>query len=266
MLQFFIAAIIILSGHHFLTGLTQSDREKIYVSTDQVERLIALYTIEAGTQPTPEGLAAMITNHVREQALVKEARRLGLDQSDTVIERRLAQKMTFILEDSAAPAQPDDAELEAWFTAHPDKFRTADTVSFNHVFFAGSDPETINNIQRALGTDDTDAWRQTGDPFMLQRSYIKIPVREVARLFGTDFAGEIASLSTSPVWTGPVKSAFGQHLVRITGREASSLPPFEQVKSVVRNDFIDVKRREANATAINDVVARYQVEIEGLPE
>ena len=117
-----------------------------------------------------------------------------------------------------------------------------------------------------LGTDDTDAWRQTGDPFMLQRSYIKIPVREVARLFGTDFAGEIASLSTSPVWTGPVKSAFGQHLVRITGREASSLPPFEQVKSVVRNDFIDVKRREANATAINDVVARYQVEIEGLPE
>lgn len=266
MLHFFIAAIIILTGHHFLVGLTPSEREKIHISAEQVDRLIALYTIEAGTQPTPDGLAAMISDHVREQALAREARRLGLDQNDIVIERRLAQKMTFILEDSAPLAEPDDAELAAWFEAHPEKFKTADTISFDHIFFTAADPDTIRDIGQTLGHGESGAWLQTGDPFMLQRSYINIPVREVARLFGTGFARDIAPLSASPAWTGPVSSAFGQHLIRVTGREAASLPPFEHVRTAVRNDFIDVRRREANVAAINEVVASYPVDIEGLPE
>ena len=64
--------------------------------------------------PTAEELKGLIDDHVKEEILSREAIKLGLDQNDTIIRRRLRQKMEFLAEDFAATAEPTDAELEAY--------------------------------------------------------------------------------------------------------------------------------------------------------
>ena len=56
--------------------------------------------------PTEQELAGLVEETVKETILYREALRLGLDRDDTIVRRRLAQKMTFMLEDSAAVALP----------------------------------------------------------------------------------------------------------------------------------------------------------------
>ena len=47
---------------------------------------------------------------------------LGLDRDDTVIRRRLRQKLEFISDDLAAQTVPTDEDLKAYLAAHPDQF------------------------------------------------------------------------------------------------------------------------------------------------
>jgi transposase-like protein len=73
--------------------------------------------------PTPEEFQAMVENNVREEVLYREALAMGLDKDDTIVKRRMAQKMQFLAEDVAAAYQPTTAELQAWYEKNSDKFK-----------------------------------------------------------------------------------------------------------------------------------------------
>jgi hypothetical protein len=78
---------------------------------------------------------ALAVDYVREEALVREARAMGLDQGDYVIRRRLVQKMLYLMDDTATETfNPSPAELQRYFLAHQDAYRSAPTVTFTHVF------------------------------------------------------------------------------------------------------------------------------------
>ena len=59
---------------------------------------------------------------------------MGLDRDDTIIRRRLRQKLEFLTEDMVASNPPTDAELQAWMTQHPESFRTEPQVAFRQVY------------------------------------------------------------------------------------------------------------------------------------
>jgi len=66
----------------------------------------------------------------------REAMALGLDRDDTVIRRRLRQKLEFVAEDTFDAAPATEAELQAWLDAHPDAFRTDAQVAFRQVYLS----------------------------------------------------------------------------------------------------------------------------------
>ena len=84
--------------------------------------------------PTPQELDAMVADYVREDVLVREALALGLDRDDTIVRRRLRQKMEFISEEAAGLLQPTDQELTGYLEAHPDAFRSEAVFTFTQVF------------------------------------------------------------------------------------------------------------------------------------
>ena len=69
---------------------------------------------------------------------MREAMRLGLDQNDTIIRRRLRQKMEFLNDSEVQAQSPTTTDLRAYFDANPDQFREDARVSFQQVFL---DPE-----------------------------------------------------------------------------------------------------------------------------
>ncbi len=263
--HFVIAATVIFVGHSVLVQRRSAAETTIVVTETDLERFAALYASEAGALPTAQDMRAIIADHVREQALAREARRLGLDQGDTIVDRRLAQKMTFLVSDLTEPAEPSEAVLRAWFEARRTDYTMRPRLTFAHVYFREAGDPAIAAVRAALNGADPPDWRGRGQPFMLQRQYGDIGLREVERLFGSGFAQAMAQLSPTSEWQGPVRSALGAHLVRLNARTPSRTPKFEEVRDDVAADWAEAERRRLNAAAIEEIVSRYEVEIEGQP-
>jgi peptidyl-prolyl cis-trans isomerase C len=258
----FVLATVLIFGAYAVLNSGQRGGDTIYVSKADMERMAQLYAVEANASPSDADLEAMIVDHVRQEALVREAKSLGLDQGDTVVERRLAQKMTFMLADMADTAAPAEGMLKDWYAQHPERFVQPPLISFQHVYFRGQPADILTELQSA----DGNAWQSFGDPFILQRAYADLPPREVTRLFGGAFAATLFETADTPNWFGPISSAYGAHFVRILSRSEAAQPPFETVKADVLADWSEYDRRDQNDAAVAAIISKYNVEIEGLTE
>src|SRR4029077_11838515 len=84
--------------------------------------------------PTREELEGLIRDRVREEVYYRQAVAMGLDRDDTIIRRRLQQKLEFVTDDVAAVAEPTDAELSAYLQRHADIFRIDRRFTFTQVY------------------------------------------------------------------------------------------------------------------------------------
>jgi len=115
-------------------GPAEEDPFRIVVSTADVERLSTLWQRQWQRPPTSEELQGAIDQHVREEIYFREALALGLDREDTIVRRRMAQKMRFISEDLATAAEPTEGELTSFLEQNEERYRTPGEVSFIHVY------------------------------------------------------------------------------------------------------------------------------------
>jgi peptidyl-prolyl cis-trans isomerase C len=223
----------------------------------------------------PKDRQALIDGYVQEEALVREAHALGMDQGDYVIRRRLVQKMMYLMDDAAtANFAPSDADLQRYFLGHQDAYRAPATVTFTHVFVdnevshPGGAQKAAEALQRTLELKrakfaDAPAY---GDRFAYLQNYVERTSDFVGSQFGPAFAAEVARLHPSEHWQGPVRSDYGWHLVLLTERKPSAAPRFadvkEQVKDDLMRDTIAANRRKAMA----DLVGRFHVELKNLPK
>ena len=143
---------------------------RIEVTAAIIERLCAAYERQFGQPPDVNELREQVTAHIREEVLCREALAIGLDRDDTIVRRRLAQKMEFLANDIAIAAQPTDAELREFFTKNSARYAKPGRVSFQHVYFSGekrgasADPAAREALAAlAKGASD----ETTGDPFLL---------------------------------------------------------------------------------------------------
>ena len=246
---------------------SQTDRQ-IIVSTQQIEQLSMLWPQQWRRPPTEQELTGLIESRIREEILYREAQALGLDRDDTVIRRRLAQKIEMLAQDLATQGDPSDAELETFFREHPDTFEVPSRVTFEHVYVSrdtrgSAADDAAMGILEALrkGADPT----EQGDRFMLQRQYLRKQPDEVARHFGNRFAAEVIELPTGQ-WVGPVESGYGIHLVYVEALEEPYLPSFEDSKDDIRNEYLSFKRREMDELFYSKLREGYEVVVEDLSE
>jgi hypothetical protein len=235
---------------------------EIVVTERDVARIDALWQRQWRRAPTPEELRSLVDDHVREELFYREALRLGLDEDDTVIRRRLAQKVAFVSEDRAVPAQAPRAELEDFFAAHAERYRRPARISLRQVPFTNPDAEAsaIAALDRLPELDEAEL-AAIGDASMLPRRIASWTRREVAAEFGRGF---LDGLDTTAVgrWQGPIRSAFGFHAVRLDAFEPERAATLESASREVERDWLDARRREANEAFYAELLERYRVRID----
>src|SRR5262245_40954641 len=101
-------------------GVEQS--KQIRLTIDDLSQMVLVFQSQWRRDPTPEELRALVEDKVQEEVLYREAIALGIDKDDTIVKRRMAQKMQFLAEDVAAAREPAPKELEIWFKANRDQF------------------------------------------------------------------------------------------------------------------------------------------------
>ena len=262
--QFLVLGALFFGLYAMVRDQGDQDDRKIVISARQVEQLSALWQKQWRRPPTEQELTGLINSFVREEVLYREAKSLGLDRDDTVIRRRLAQKIEFLAQDLATQDEPSDVELETFFQEQPDIFREPPRVTFNHVYVsrdsrgAAADSDAAEILEALRGGSDPS---QQGDRFMLQRRYVRKSPDEVARHFGSRFAAEIIELPADE-WVGPVESGYGIHLVFVESLEEAYLPEFEEVKQQIRDEYFSFRRREVDELFYSKLREGYEVVIE----
>ena len=239
------------------------ESQTIVVTAAQQEQMAELWAAQAGRAPTEAERRSLVADHVREEMLVREAKRLRLDQNDVIVRRRLAQKLTFIAEDVAALVPAEEAELRRHYAANPERYATPAVVSFSHIYFSPDQRANASaEAAAALAALVPEAWRTTGDPFLLGRSYRYASAARVRQDFGEAFAAALLAVPADSTWRGPVESAYGFHLVRVDARQAASAPTYEAVAERVVADYDAERRAEANRAYFEELQAQYTVIVE----
>lgn len=240
----------------------------VIVTEGELQRMADIWASEAGRAPTRDDIEAILAEYVREEVLFREAERLGLGVGDTVVRRRLAQKMRFLIEESDPPNAPTEAELREAYEAAPEEYAEPARVSFIHVPFSfspGGDTraEEISASLTALRNDEAN-WRAIGDPFMLSRRYERATHADLTRLFGDRFADAVF-LEASGKWSGPIRSRLAEHLVRIEELTPGHVPEFERVRDKVATAETEARWRSANEAALAKLMKRYTIILDEAP-
>lgn len=254
-----VAFLVAGAGIFILTDWLGEDDipYRVEVLPQDIQRLSDQWSMQMRRPPTNQELDGLIAQFIKEEIYYREAQRLGLDRNDTIVRRRMVQKLTFLTEDIATATPLDEAQLEEYYNTHLDDYRLPERVSFRHRYFSSDRRANAQqDAKAALDRDDS-----AGDPFMLQREYALRSEREVRDLFGSNFASKIIALKSSEDWQGPIQSAYGWHIVRITDRAPASVEPFERVRSMVLSDAQQAQRNAANEAYFEDLKARYEVHI-----
>jgi len=239
-------------------------RERIVVTAEQVEQARSAAFLLQGREATPEELAALIEPTVRDEVLYREALALGLDDNDDEVRRRLIEKMSYVTQDLADPEPSSADELRAFYDTSAQLFTIPPLVSFDQVFFSPGSRGAVLEADAAAGLRALRAGRpmaEVGDRTPLRESYDDAPREQVAVLFGDALADALFT-APSGEWTGPFRSDFGLHVVRLRSRSEARLPPYDEIATRVAEEFGAQRRREANERAYQEMRQLYDVVIE----
>ena len=235
-------------------------RERIVVGEAQVALLARSFEATWMRPPTDSELRGLVDAYVTEEVLYREALALGLDRDDLVVRRRMRQKMEF-LNDDLAELEPSDEELEGFLAEHPERFRRAPRLSFAQVFLGPerepAEPRVPALLARLRAGEGPDG---LGDATWLPAAMDDATPSQVADRFGADFAEALAG-APEGAWTGPLDSAFGLHLVRVSEHRAGRAPALEEVRGEVEREWALDQREQARERLYRALRSRYQVEV-----
>jgi peptidyl-prolyl cis-trans isomerase C len=240
---------------------------QIVLTESDLQQLQIAFTAQWQRPPTPEELAGLINSRVREEILYREALALGLDKEDTIVKRRMAQKMEFLAEDLSDLREPTTEELRAWFEENSRQFTLPARVTFSHLYFSPDSrgqrahDDAVTALAKIAGQpDDSKLAASLADQFMFQDYYGDRTQEQLLKEFGPNFAQSLFQFNPGS-WQGPIDSGYGWHLVWIDSITPSRVPQFEEVAQDVRSAWIEEQRAETKRNMFEAMKMRYEVEL-----
>ncbi|MBW2499040.1 MAG: peptidyl-prolyl cis-trans isomerase [Deltaproteobacteria bacterium] len=191
-----------------------------------------------------------------DEELFERAIELEMDRSDPVVQRRLVDRVQAIVRATARSQPIAEAAIEAHYRETLERWREPALLDLTHVYLsrdrrgsgAFGDAELLLAVLREAGTPPEEA-TSLGDPFLAgHRLRGASPTRIESRL-GPAFESGVREIPVGR-WSGPVESAFGVHLVWVHSREESRVPPLDEIRQRVVDDWQEARAREALETHV----------------
>ena len=274
LIHFLLLGAVLFIVYHY----TQPDRgaapssKQIQLTLDDLNQLNLYFQAQWRRPPTPEEFRRLVENKVQEEVLYREALAMGLDKSDTIVKRRMAQKMQFLAEDVAAAREPTTAELKSWFEKNSAKFALPSRVSFRHLYFSPdrrgqrARDDAVKALTKLAGQpEDSKLAASLADPFMFQDYYRDRAPEYLGKEFGPQFAQAVEKLIPGS-WQGPIESGFGWHLVFVDTVIPGRVPAFEEIEPDVKTAWLGEQKAQAWEKAYKDIRAKYTVLLPAPPE
>jgi hypothetical protein len=275
LVHLFVLGLAVFALHAVLnreSSPTDEDPHLIEISSAELDWFQTMWTKRMGRMPTAQEIRGQIDQLIRERILEREARGMNLDREDTVVRRRLSQKMDFLFQDLGALVEPNETQLRDYYEGKLERYEEPGRVTFTQVCFS-SDPCGVEKASLAakeqlaqLRAEETrpDQAASLGDVTLLPTLCRDQTPLDVANQFGAAFQEAVQGLPLKS-WQGPVASGLGQHVVFVHSRTEGAVPAFEQIRETVAADWRAEQQRRSKRRAYLNLRQKYQVLVEGMP-
>ena len=239
-----------------------ADPSAIVISSDRIGAIVGRFRATWQRSPSREELNALIESFVREEVFYREGLALGLDRDDVVVRNRVKQKMELLSEDSSAAA-PSEADLQKYLDEHRDDFVTPAAMPFEQVYF---DPDRHRERLDRDARQSLVALRAGGDALtygdstLLPRHVERAFPADIKEAFGDAFEQVVRDLPPG-TWSGPLRSSFGYHLVRVVWKGARSVPTLADAHGVVLREWTRAHTVDVGERLYRSLRARYTVTV-----
>ncbi len=275
LVHLFVLGFVVFGLHAVLnreTAPQESDPTLIEISSADLDWFQTMWTKRMGRIPDAQEIRGQINQLIRELILEREARNMGLDQDDTVVRRRLSQKMDFLFQDLGSLTEPNEAQLQGYYAQNSDRYDVPGHVTFTQICFSGDKRgmeqafQDANELLADLRASNTppEQGAALGDATLLPATSREQRPVDIENHFGQAFQGAVQKVPIES-WQGPIASAFGQHLVFVHARTASTAPPLDTVRARVGADWLSEQQRQSKQQAYQAIRRKYQVLVEGMP-
>ena len=256
LLHFLLLGGLLFAAYAWLDRGDSDTPRVVRISTAEVEWLKQTWSRQWQRPPDEAELSGLVTDYLKETLLAREAQQLGLDDNDTIVRRRLAQKMKFLVEDTARLVEPEETLLRQYYDEYRASYQKPASISFTQLYF-----KTEPSARDALQVLAQNPAAELGDLTLLERELQQADGQTVAKLFGEKFATQVFALEENH-WQGPITSAYGFHLVKINARQAAQLRAFEEVRSQVSEDWYRTQQDRANEQFFAALLNKYDVVVD----
>ena len=274
LLHFLLLGLVLFGAYAYVQrgrGGVESSKQ-LALSLDDLRTMPIYFQSQWHRQLTPAEFQAMVEDKVREEVLYREGLATGLDKDDTIVKRRMAQKMQFLAEDVAAAHEPSTAELKAWFEKNSSEFALPSRYSFRHLYFfpdkrgKSAQADAATALTKIAGPpEDSKLAASFADQFMFQDYYGERAPDALAKEFGPQFVVALEKLKPGS-WQGQSESGYGWHLVYIDTVIPRRVPAFEEMEPDVKTAWLGEQKKVAWQKAYTEMRAKYSVLLSAPPE
>ncbi|MGB8091412.1 MAG: peptidylprolyl isomerase [Pseudolabrys sp.] len=269
LVHFLALALVIFAVYGVINTSEAEKPDRIVITGPKIEQIAGLFAKAWQRPPTVAELKGLIDDYVKEEILVREALALRLDKDDTVIRRRLRLKMEFLSDAESEALSPTEAELGAYLRANPGKFEIDPMIAFRQIYLnperrggrLDQDAVSILEVLRSGARPDPSA---LGDSTLLPSELPTTSKSSIGEIFGREFAEALRN-STPGQWSGPIKSAFGFHIVRVSDYKTGRIPDLDEVRNAVAREWANERRKAREDARFSELLKRYQVVIQNAP-
>ncbi len=269
LLHFLVLGAAIFAFYNWASRDVRSDDE-IVVTAGQQQHMLNVFARTWQRPATRQEFEGLIREFIREELAFREGKAMGFDEGDTVIRRRMRQKLELLTDEIVGLDEPSEEELQEFLDVHPEQFRQDAVIDFHHVYFSSDRRgermeadalEALELLQSGAVVD----WSELGDPISLGSTFQQMRTSEIERQFGKAFSSGLGEVQTG-AWTGPVQSAYGMHLVFVDNLIPARNPELSEVRERVRNEWFATRRQQATDELYEKIAEKYSIMIENLDQ
>ena len=215
---------------------------------------------------TPEGRMQFLESLITRDLLMEEALRRGMDRREEVRERLNMARRSILLEallrdvTEKAPGLSDEA-LKKFYDENLENFKVGERVKVSHVLFKEREPaeETARKAKNGMPFKEimktaSEEGGVTADLGFIERGKFDKAFEEAA------FAAPAGKV------TGPVKTAYGYHLIQTGEKRPAGLQPFDEVKEQIAAELREQAQREAFETLLAQMKKQAKIQLLVSPE
>lgn len=257
---FSIVGIVLFYIYSSIADFYDRRNREIVISSNQIQLLVQTFAQTWNRAPTESELKSQIDDYIKGEVYYREAVKLGIDKTDPAIKTRLRQVMELMLDDNTS-ANPTRAQLEVYLSQNEDRFKVDPIISFQHLYFSLDEKTEAEQTLSGLKNGTVLVNNLNRSMAMIPSTFEEEPARIIERTFGKDFTLEVFKFNPGE-WHGPIQSAYGWHLVKISDKTEGIVPPLEDIWEQVVREWTFENQKKVKEELYEEMQKKYTIIVE----